>query len=83
MNCTHCQQPLLTHKCDQCCGTGYLWARDETGDVPMECPTCGGEREEHHCTNTTCPGIVWYPLSRQDSNTLRMVIASVEREEKH
>ena len=81
-SCEHCQQTLLHHQCDQCCGTGYLWARDETGDVPMDCPTCGGSGEEFHCTNTACPGKRWYPLSRAERATWRSVQASVMREEK-
>lgn len=80
--CQHCQQPMLSHKCDQCFGTGYLWARDEVGHVPVDCPTCGGCGEEHHCTNTDCPGIVWYPLSRAESATLRLVQTRVMAEEK-
>lgn len=79
--CQHCQQPLLDVACDGCCGAGYLWARDEVGDTPIDCWECHGEGRVYPCTNTECPGLVWYPLSRDDNQVLRMV-ERVMREEK-
>jgi len=72
-SCEYCGQSMLHHQCDECAGVGYYWARDEVGHTPIECSTCHGSGEEYHCTNTRCPGIVWYPLSSSDAAILRMV----------
>ena len=80
--CKHCNQPLLELKCDRCFGHGYVWVQDECGDTPMLCPTCSGLGYEYPCTNTDCPGIAWYPLSRRDSAILRMVVRNVSEDEK-
>lgn len=77
--CEHCQQPMLhVPWCDDCDGAGGFW---RGGDVWFPCRYCQGTGETDRCTNTECSGIVWYPLSRDDSQMLRMV-ERVMREEK-
>lgn len=81
--CQHCQQPLLVYDCPLCAPNGYLWCDDGFGGKrAVDCWECGGSAKKADCTNTACPGIRWYALSRADSETWRMVARSIERDEK-
>ena len=90
MNCPHCQQPMIHVHCEDCDARGYWWRPDGfDGWRAIPCGHCAETGHRWHCTNTArtrhapaSSGIVWYPLSSADSAVLRMVIASVEREEK-
>ena len=80
--CEHCQQPMIHVFCIDCDGQGFRWRPDGfDGWRAIPCGHCDETGKRWHCVNTACLGIVWYPLSRADSATLRGVIQSIEREE--